>query len=514
MKKILFIFLLALSYMGVAQEKGAYIGLHGGLGYGGFNYTLRGIDSNGENEYLPGGHAGFSFGYYFNRHWGIGTGVSFSHYRSQGKYPGMIEKDNYYVLGEYIDDDPTGAVKDYELRARLGNWEEYQSGHFIDIPLMAMYQHKFGKSERYGLYFGIGAKLHIPVMSSYKVIDGEYSKDIRLNVSGYYGDGYPELGEPGSAASWPHGFGSISNPHERYGWEGTLKIKPSISGTAELGILIGMTRRIDILAGGYLDYGFNNIKKEKSALLEGPEDYHMVANGHIGEGINYNGMINSANTRRVNTISYGIKAGLRVKLGKLSEREIEEETESQVELEKQEDLQTIEESLKKIIEMMESGNQGQPRELKIVLDGSVERVVSEDREPVRKVITDHAVKDEDGLTEEDRDILKERVFFDLNSSVLHPGSKIVLDRKVNLMSKYPEMRVRIIGNTCDLGQEKINIPLGLRRAKSVKKYMEGRGISPERLIPATQANSDPLLPNINEENRAINRRCDFEIDRR
>ena len=494
---------MAISFMGVAQEKGPYISLSGGLGFTGFNYTLRGINSNGENQYLPGGHATLGFSYYFTEHWGVTAGVGMSHYRTYGKYPTELDADTYYSLGTYMDDDWLG-LNEFELRARLGNWKEYQSSLFIEIPVMAAYQHRFGKKKQNGIYFGAGVKVQIPINSKYEVIDGEYEAEGKLNVSGFYGSQYPDFGNPDNQVSHPHGFGTIHNPNERYNWNSTLEIKPSIALAGELGFLIGLSRRADLMLGGYIDYGLNNIKKNSDPLMEGPEEYLPGAGDNIGEGITYNGMINSDRTKRVNLVSYGVKAGIRVRLGKVTDRYVEEE-EGQIALEKQtEKLEGIEDALKRLVELMEdqgrNGRRGSDSTFLIINGFDM---------PIR-YNNARSADPEEILESNDQRILDECIFFDLNSVELRAASRIVLDRKISVMNRYPTMKIRIVGNTCDLGNEGINIPLGLRRAEAAKRYLIERGIAESRIAVTTSSDYTPMLPNVNEENRALNRRADFE----
>lgn len=475
MKKISFIIVFSLlSFIGFGQEKGAYLNLSGGIGFTGFNYDLRGLNSDGTNKYLLGGNGALGFSYYFTPNWGIGTGVGVSYYRSKGKYDESLDKNSYYTLGTLQDDD--NRDREYDLRVRLANWEEKQTGYFLEIPLMLMYQHRFGNKKRHGLYFGIGGKIQIPIQGKFEVIDSDYENDYRLNVSGAYKDGVPEMGAPGDPALDQHGYGSIHNPNERYGWNDDLELKPSFAGVAEFGFLFGLNRRWDLTVGGYLDYGFNNIKKgDEKPLMEIPEQYHPSANDNVAAGIRYNGMINSDVTDRVNLVSVGVKVGIRVKLGKLEEKP-------------EEDV---------------------PIEIP-VCDTIHDTIVIE---KVEKIIEKQIIEKEPEFTEQEEELFKARIFFDLDCAKLRPEAKNTLNEVVAFMNKHPEMDLRILGNTCDLGNENINIPLGLRRAESAKKYLIEQGISSHRLSTATVSSHDPLLPNIDEMNRKLNRRCEFQFEK-
>lgn len=482
-KKIsLTILLIMLFFCSYSQEKGFHLTLSGNLGGTTFGYKTD-IDQRSKFGLGYGGTIGAQ--YFFNYNWGISLGVGLSQYKGYGRYA------NEYTYEGMTDADPFFPTSNYNLHLKLGNWKEEQKAYFLEIPLMAVYQKKWGKRERLGMYAGLGAKLQLPIIKQeYRVIDGS-----RLEVSGIYSEDHGMIIDDLPA----YGFGTNDNT----GYKGDMKLKLGLAGTAEVGMLVSLSQRIDLSVGAYFDYSFLNMKDGETGAngdLISPEDGSNTIHpsSYVGDNIQYNGYVNSKIVERVNPYSIGGKVGLRVKLGKLKERIIEDE-ESEMILDKQEnmDLSEIEESLRKILDKMDKDDKRKDSLMIISMD-----------------YLQGNAKDEDGLTAEDRDILKERVFFDLNSSILHPGSKIVLDRKINLMNRYPEIRVRIIGNTCDLGQEKINIPLGLRRAKSVQEYMSSKGIDSRRLVPSTQANNDPLVPNTNEENRAVNRRCDFEIDRR
>lgn len=327
--------MLIMSFTLFGQEPGSYISVTGGLGGGGFEYKLKGLSYDGLNKDKLTWNAKIGYSYFFTPNWGLSTGVGVSYYRTVGKYDSTFSQNTFFNLGNQIDDDyVSGSPTGYELRVRFQHWQEEQKGYFIEIPLMAMYQHKFGEEKRHGFYVGLGAKLQIPVFSKYKVLDGDKPSDLRLNVSGrYYDDPTLELGAPrqyptGEEPMDPplpaHGFGSISNPYAQLGWGGDMDLKMSVAGTVELGFLIGLSERIDLTIGGFFDYGFNNIKKGSNKdFLEAPQQYLPAADNALGNGIQYNGMVNTENTNKVNMMGYGGKIGLQIRLGKKIEKPLD-----------------------------------------------------------------------------------------------------------------------------------------------------------------------------------------------
>ncbi len=297
---------------------GSYLTIGVGLGPTGLNYNLQGLSSDGTNQQKLGGNAVIGYSYFFNKNWGIGAGLGVSYYRSAGKYKGGFVEDEFLNLGNQTDDDNiSGGPTDYELRLRLANWEERQTAYFFEIPVLLQYQTRFGEKEKVGLYVSLGAKFQIPVSAQYKVMDGKYANDKRLNVSGHYSSTGTDIGSPDNPSIEYHSFGSINNPDERLGWNGDLKLKMSIAGTAELGFLFWLSPHVDLTLGAFVDYGFNNVKKgESKSLFVAPEKYLSGDVNYVGKNIEYNGMVNSDRVERANLLSYGGKIGLKIKLGR------------------------------------------------------------------------------------------------------------------------------------------------------------------------------------------------------
>ena len=462
-----------------AQEKGLYITAAGHLGGTNLGYKID--DSRSKFGLGYGGTIGVQ--YFFNYNWGVAGGVGLSYYQSHAKHNGNYTYEGLTDLDGFV---PGGGAF-YNLQLGLSNWKETQRAYFLEIPVMGMYQKKWGLKQNFGMYFGLGVKFQLPIISQeYEVENGS-----ELTVEGYYPqtdmliDDLPR-----------RGFGKNS----KTGLNGDMNLKFGLAGTAELGLLIYMTPRIDMTLGAYVDYGFLNMKdgdKTDKGELIGPTDgagtIHPAS--YVGDNLQYNGYINSIEVNKVNPLSIGGKIGVRVKIGKLedrrrtmSEEEERAEERAQIVLEKQD---TMANSLKRIEDLLE----------KLANNKDMEKLI---------IYLEEKSKEPEGLTSEERSSIKERIFFDLNSSELRPASKIVLNRKVALMNRYPEMKLRIVGNTCDIGSERINIPLGLKRAEEVRRYLIENGVDADRVITISQSNYSPMLPNTSEENRALNRRVDFE----
>jgi outer membrane protein OmpA-like peptidoglycan-associated protein len=63
------------------------------------------------------------------------------------------------------------------------------------------------------------------------------------------------------------------------------------------------------------------------------------------------------------------------------------------------------------------------------------------------------------------------ILFDFNKSDIRPDADAILKNNVDVMRKYPWLKVEIIGYTDSRGSKAYNEALSERRANSVKKYL-------------------------------------------
>jgi len=463
MKRIIFTMsLMLLAIISVqAQEKGHYLTVAGSLGMNQFRYEMDN-GKMGDPRLGYGGALGYQ--YFFSRHWGVGTGIGIAYYTTKANnYNNSFSNNDLYEFKGRIDNDWTpGAPMNYDLQLTLNGWAEKQYAYFLEVPLMLYYQTKWGEKKAVGMYAGLGVKAQLPIIyGKYEVANSS-----ELAVQGYYPK--PKLVIDETAVN--HGYGTAKG----LGYKGDLDVKMSIAGALEAGFLVTLTRRVDLTVGGYLDVGFNNIKdgnKSEHAYLIAP-DAEKDAGFHtspVGETMAYNGIINSHVTDDVKLLGVGAKVGLRIKLGKLKEKEVEEE--------EKEEMIVVQEVIK---------------------------------EPEPVVQTQPIVSPGDDVSSSDIYILSEPIFFDLAKHDLKWEAIQVLDRKIAIMKKYPNIKIVIAGNTCDLGGDKINVPLGQRRAEAARDYMIKNGVDGSRMETITQSSNYPMLPNTKEENRTKNRRDDFK----
>ena len=103
------------------------------------------------------------------------------------------------------------------------------------------------------------------------------------------------------------------------------------------------------------------------------------------------------------------------------------------------------------------------------------------------------------------------VNFDFNKATLTKDSERILFRAYNAMVANPTVRVVITGHTDNVGGQKFNQDLSLKRAQAVKNWLVQKGIASNRMRTVGRGMNEPLTTNDTEEGRAENRRMEFYV---
>ena len=101
------------------------------------------------------------------------------------------------------------------------------------------------------------------------------------------------------------------------------------------------------------------------------------------------------------------------------------------------------------------------------------------------------------------------VFFDFDKYNIKPRFYYELDAVVKVLNKNPSVKIRIEGNTDNIGTAKYNMGLSDRRAKAVMEYLVKAGIDKNRLSTIGYGFSRPIATNATNEGRALNRRVEL-----
>ena len=118
------------------------------------------------------------------------------------------------------------------------------------------------------------------------------------------------------------------------------------------------------------------------------------------------------------------------------------------------------------------------------------------------------------ITKEDAAILDyalQAVQFETGSDKLKKVSDLVLDQVVSVLANYPDHQVSITGHTDNVGSEKNNEALSIRRARSCYNYLVSKGVNPSRILVGGMGETVPIADNNTEEGKKLNRRVEFKL---
>ena len=111
----------------------------------------------------------------------------------------------------------------------------------------------------------------------------------------------------------------------------------------------------------------------------------------------------------------------------------------------------------------------------------------------------------------DRIEISEKVFFDTGNATIKTRSFNLLNQIASILLENPAVNIRIEGHTDDQGDDSSNMELSRERAESVRTYLLQQGVSESRLEAKGYGETRPILPNVSNRNRTINRRVEFNV---
>ena len=109
---------------------------------------------------------------------------------------------------------------------------------------------------------------------------------------------------------------------------------------------------------------------------------------------------------------------------------------------------------------------------------------------------------------------KSDVLFDTDSSTIKPGaySSGEIDRVAQILNKYPDTTIKVVGYTDSTGSESHNQQLSELRANSVKNALVVKGVATSRVTTIGMGESNPVADNTTPEGRQLNRRVTIVIE--
>jgi type IX secretion system PorP/SprF family membrane protein len=105
----------------------------------------------------------------------------------------------------------------------------------------------------------------------------------------------------------------------------------------------------------------------------------------------------------------------------------------------------------------------------------------------------------------------EVIYFEFNNAELTEEGKKELGNMLRSFIESTDVKINIIGHTCNLGDQTINRILSVGRANAVREYLISKGVNSDRLSVIPMLDAQPAVLNDTFENRKKNRRVEFEI---
>ena len=130
---------------------------------------------------------------------------------------------------------------------------------------------------------------------------------------------------------------------------------------------------------------------------------------------------------------------------------------------------------------------------------------------VEEVVTEEVVDSTGTLSAEDQAILERRVYFGFDKYSLSPEAQSILQEKLAVLERNPNLRVQLKGYCDDRGTQEYNLSLGERRALAVYNYFIQNGVASNRLETISYGKLFPAVEGNNPQAWALNRRVEFEV---
>jgi len=108
-------------------------------------------------------------------------------------------------------------------------------------------------------------------------------------------------------------------------------------------------------------------------------------------------------------------------------------------------------------------------------------------------------------------VLDSEVSFDVNSTAIKPAFHTTLAKMAEVLAKYEQNRLTVVGHTDSTGSEAYNQSLSERRADAVLWELVGRGVPRAQLTAIGRGESEPRADNATKAGRQQNRRVEILV---
>jgi peptidoglycan-associated lipoprotein len=108
-------------------------------------------------------------------------------------------------------------------------------------------------------------------------------------------------------------------------------------------------------------------------------------------------------------------------------------------------------------------------------------------------------------------VIRERINFEFDRSRITDAAAVVLQRKADVLRRFPDLMVTIEGHADERGSLEYNQALGQRRAESARTYLVNLGLPGAMFRTVSFGEERPIAQGSNESAWAQNRRDEFVL---
>ena len=107
--------------------------------------------------------------------------------------------------------------------------------------------------------------------------------------------------------------------------------------------------------------------------------------------------------------------------------------------------------------------------------------------------------------------ISDKVAFDYKSTAIRPDFLPTIEHVADVLTKYDNSRVLVVGHSDAVGSDSYNRELSLARADAVRDALAVYGVDPARVQAEGRGEAEPRAGNDSEAGRAVNRRVEILI---
>ncbi|MFK4825274.1 peptidoglycan-associated lipoprotein Pal [Paenochrobactrum sp. BZR 588] len=86
----------------------------------------------------------------------------------------------------------------------------------------------------------------------------------------------------------------------------------------------------------------------------------------------------------------------------------------------------------------------------------------------------------------------DRIFYDLDSSVIRADAQQTLTKQAQWLARYPQYSITVEGHSDERGTREYNLALGQRRAAAARDFLASRGVATNRMRTISYGKERPV----------------------